>query len=43
MAHTLKAALLALLPVALAKTVPVTNVTYATRACQPPYDQFPFW
>ncbi len=25
-----------------AKTVPVNNVTISTRACQPPYDTFPF-
>ena len=27
---------------ALAITVPATNVTLTTRACQPPYDTFPF-
>lgn len=28
--------------VAVAKTVPLNNVTAATRACQPPYNAFPF-
>jgi len=27
---------------ALAKTVPRSNLTTSTRACQPPYDSFPF-
>jgi hypothetical protein len=27
---------------AFAQTVPATTVTYDTRACQPPYDWFPF-
>ena len=27
---------------AVSQTVPADNVTVATRACQPPYDKFPF-
>ena len=38
----LKALLAAACAVTTAISVPATNVTFVTRACQPPYDSFPF-
>lgn len=39
---SLLAAAASLLALAVAKTVPVNNVTLSTRACQPPYNTYPF-
>jgi hypothetical protein len=41
--NLLAAAALAALSVANAQTTTVNTVTYDTRACQAPYNTFPFW